>query len=332
MHSRMYKLKCIRPVLLLLARQHSTHYNGRSILANNTEVLAEDIYKSIVRRDDNIIVLNKPVGLSVYGSTLNNVSSESASINDVLPELREKLEIPHLEIGLSLKSFYSGLVILCCGPDSKKELEHVLKQSAAQKSQIFSYLVLSVGQPSCSQETDLTAYIMRDFFHGREMSIIQEKNNSARKTGSMMSAAFNVRTLQANEDLGVALLEVSINRDKWEAVEALMSHYLSPVLGDCVYSTRTQYVMGVPFRASAHSVLPGPQRLPPALNKALEEFDPTWQRNSGSMPLFMHRHKIHLNKFPSKNSPPLNLTAPLPNHFVSLLKHLNLYTNSIVDK
>ncbi|KAK3762801.1 hypothetical protein RRG08_040496 [Elysia crispata] len=316
-----------------LVRPYSSQCNGRAILIKNSEALAEDFYRNIVQMDDDIIALNKPSGLSVYGSPSQTDLSRSSTIMDILPELTKKLQIPHLEVGLSLKSFYSGLVILCKGPDSKKKLDHALKQSAAQKSQVLSYLVITVGQPSCSLATDLTAYISRNFIHGREMSLIQQKNNNtARKNGSMMLNSFNVQTLQANDDLGVALVEISINKDKWEAVEAVMSYYLSPVLGDTVYSTRTQYVMGVPFRASPHSVLPGRQRIPPALKQALEEFDPSWKQNCGLMPLYMHRHKIELNKFPSKASAPLNLTAPPPKHFVSLLKHLDLSSNNIIDE
>lgn len=38
-----------------------------------------------------------------------------------------------------------------------------------------------------------------------------------------------------------------------------MSHYLSPVLGDHIYSRRTQLIRGTPFVVSAHASFPGPQ-------------------------------------------------------------------------
>ena len=50
------------------------------------------------------------------------------------------IEMSCIKKFLLMSSFYSGLVILCKGPDSKKKLDHALKQSAAQKSQVLSYL------------------------------------------------------------------------------------------------------------------------------------------------------------------------------------------------
>ncbi|GFR73499.1 RNA pseudouridylate synthase domain-containing protein 3-like [Elysia marginata] len=320
----------------LAFRPFSTHLNGQNNLQEGKDgynELVEDVYKSIVCMNDDIVVLNKPAGLSVYGSTSGTASLEKATIIDALPGLSKKMQVLHLDIGVSLKSFYSGLVVLCKGEEAKKRLEHCLRGSAAQKAQFLSYLVVTVGQPTCSIEKDLTAFISRDFIHNREMSLIQEENNNnARKAGNMMMTSFTVRTLRANEDLGVALVEISINRDKWEAVEALMSHYLSPVLGDSVYSSRTQYVMGVPFRAGAHSVQPGQQRLPPSLKQALQDFQPKWKDHPGSIPLFMHRHKIELRTFPSKASKPLIITAPPPKHFTSLLKNFGLYAGLTIDR
>ncbi|GFO07403.1 RNA pseudouridylate synthase domain-containing [Plakobranchus ocellatus] len=289
----------------------------------------EAAYKSIVHSDDDIIALNKPVGVSVHGSRSPSQAGSSAVI-DSLSELSRRLQTPDLEIGLSLKSFYSGLILICKGSKSKGKLDLALKFAASQKLQVLSYLVISVGIPTCPLGTDLSTYIRREFLHNREMSVIQEQNNNtARKSGSMMLASFRVQTLSTNEDLGVSLVEVSINKDKWESVETILSHWLSPVLGDNIYSSRAQYLMGVPFRTSAHTVPPTQQRLPARLQAALEDYDPGLTETSRSMPLCMHRHKISLSRFPRKDSVPLILTAPLPLHFVSLLKHLGLNTKYV---
>lgn len=313
---------------------YSTHHNhDESLVWKRTSEILEDICKNIVFLDDHIIVFNKAAGLSVHGSPFNTGDTENVTVHGVLPELGKKLQAPHLDIGLSLKSFYSGLVVLCRDTQSKKKLESCLRGSATQKAQIFTYLVITVGHPNCCFDQECSALISRDFIHGREMSVIQEKNNnSARKVGNMMLTCFNARSLKMNDDLGVSLVEISINKDKWEAVETLMSYHLSPVLGDNIYSSRTMHVMGVPFRAAACSVQPCQQILSQSLKQALEDFEPTWKDQPGSIPLYMHRHKLKLNRFPNKSSKSLVIKAPPPQHFVSLLKYLDLYTDEIVDR
>ena len=50
-------------------------------------------------------------------------------------------------------------------------------------------------------------------------SLIEEKsNNTARKAGAMMLSCFNAQTLTVNEDLGVALVEITVNKGMTEVL------------------------------------------------------------------------------------------------------------------
>ncbi|CAG5118029.1 unnamed protein product [Candidula unifasciata] len=316
---------------LLWARHTARDFSSQSKLSEDVEAkldvedLLENINKKIIFVNDDIVAINKPYGLSVFGSSPPSVNSDKPATTFVgmLSHLKDKLNCSYLDVGLSLKSFYSGLVILCKNKNSKKQMEKVLAGAQAQKIQFKTYLVITVGVPQCSHGVDLTANIAREHLHNREMSTVSDKYiHTAAKEGTMMQTHFNVQPLAVNSSVGAALVQVTINKDKWEAVEVIMSHYLSPVLGDHIYSRRTQLIRGIPFAASAHASLPGPQILPQTIVEALQSREDCVEKD---LPLFVHCHKVVLNKFPTKSSPPLIITAPPQEEFLTTLKCLGLY-------
>ncbi|BFZ10960.1 hypothetical protein BsWGS_13999 [Bradybaena similaris] len=289
----------------------------------------EDIHKNIIFMNDDIVAINKPSGLSVFGSSPPSVNSDrpATTFAGALPKLKEKLNCPELDIGLSLKSFYSGIVILCKNKKSKKQVENILAGAQAQKVQFKTYLAITVGVPQCSHGIDMTANIKREHLHNREMSTISDTYiHSSAKEGTMIQTYFNVQPLVVNSSAGAALVQVTINKDKWEAVEVIMSHYLSPVLGDHIYSHRTQLVRGIPFMASAHASFPGPQRLPQKIVELLQSKVDCVEKD---LPLFVHCHKVVLNRFPTRSSPPMIITAPPHEEFLTTLQCLGLYQDGM---
>uniref|UniRef100_A0A0B6ZDU6 Pseudouridine synthase RsuA/RluA-like domain-containing protein n=1 Tax=Arion vulgaris TaxID=1028688 RepID=A0A0B6ZDU6_9EUPU len=280
---------------------------------------------------DNLVAVNKPYGLSVFGSSTESSEKSGDSKNknniktlsNILPSLNNKLNCPALSVGLSLKSFYSGIVLLCKHKESAKKLTSFIAECQTQKIQYITYLAITVGMPQCSYEVDLTTNIKRERLHNREMSTVTDIYcHSACKEGKMIKILFNVKPLVVNRSAGAALVQVTINKDKWGAVEVLMSHYLSPVLGDHIYSSRTYMVAEVPFAASAHAAPPAKQKLPSSITELLNS---NTDSNDQAEPLFVHRHKLVLNKFPKRSSPPVIITAPPQKEFLTTLQCLGLY-------
>lgn len=306
--------------------------NSESLITKKTNA-SEEILSKVTFSNDKIVAINKPCGISVYGTSHHLTSKAENASNQLKPTilqylsfLREKFHSPELDVGLSLKSFYSGVMLLCKTKESKKMLEKYIAGAGAQKQPFMSYLVITLGVPACPHNLPLEAYITREFLHNREISTVSTKDiHSARKEGSMMLTNFSVKPLVVSNETSTSLVEVSINKDKWEAVEALMSHYLSPVLGDHIYSSRTYSVMGVPFSASPYSVSPSTQKVP---QKTLEALANNFSKDV-PLPLFMHRHKVTLKKVPLKKSPPLIINGAPPEDFLIALKCLGLYDTAI---
>ncbi|CAL1534533.1 unnamed protein product [Lymnaea stagnalis] len=302
---------------------------------NKQTISPDDIYSKIIFASDNIVAINKPCGISVYGkrqASTSDVGEESnklsSTIHQYLPYLSQKLQCPEIEVGLSLKSFYSGVMLLCKSQETKKKFEKCIACAAAQKEPFMSYLVITLGVPVCPHNVPLEAYISREFLHNRELSTVSPKDiHSARKEGSMILVNFSVKPLVVNKDTATSLVEVSINKDRWEAVEVLMSHYLSPVLGDHIYSSRTYSVMGVPFSASPYSVPPSTQKVPPQILEALAH-NGHFSKDE-PLPLFMHRYKVTLKRFPVKKSPPLVITGAPQKEYMHALRCLGLYDPSM---
>ncbi|KAH9504824.1 hypothetical protein Btru_062038 [Bulinus truncatus] len=284
-------------------QSHLVSLDDKTPLVTNTTV--DLIHKNIIFENDALIAVNKPAGLSVYGTehcahSGNNVHS----IQHCLPLLSNRLKCPDLEIGLSLKSYFQGVMLFCKNREYKEKLDKCMTQMIPKKSQFLSVLAVTIGVPTCPHNILVDICLKREYIHNREMSTVtNESSNTLRKKGLMILTNFTVKPLLVNTLLNVALMEISINKDKWDALETLMSHYLSPVLGDEIYSSRVYTLRGTPFASSPYTSKPRPQELPAGVICALKDAGHLLQKNQ--LPLFLHRHKVTLNKFPTFQSSPL---------------------------
>ncbi|XP_012943098.1 mitochondrial mRNA pseudouridine synthase RPUSD3 [Aplysia californica] len=313
--------------------RHRGNSSTRALSGSDSNISCQVIYE-----DENVLALNKPQYFSVYGKSnyaeeerkdsKDNADTATESVSQLLPDLAVNFGCSDLEIGLSLKSFYSGVVLLSKTSESKASLDKFLSKAAAQKVLFMSYLAITVGIPQCVYGVPLHSCVARESLHGLEMSVIHEKGSqSARKDGKMMLLPHTVEPLAINSDLGAALVRVTVNKDKWGALEAILSYYLSPVLGDTKYSARTHTVMGAPFPTSPLAAPPGPQRLPAKLQACLTS-DLSLSPVDRSR-LFLHRHQVNLTQFPRRAAAPLAITATPPSHFLSTLKCLGLFSEKL---
>ncbi|KAI8771703.1 RNA pseudouridylate synthase domain-containing protein 3 [Biomphalaria glabrata] len=298
-----------------------------------TSQTADLILQNIVFENDAIVAVNKPLGISAFGkkSVLNcsNTESNLESIQQCLPLLSERLKCPGLGIGLSLKSYHQGLLLLCKDKKIKTKLDDCLTQMAIERCQFLTYLAVTVGIPTCPPNTPTEIYIQREYLHDREISVVTSQGSvTARKKGLMILSKFTVKPLMVNTDLNVALLEISINKDKWDAVESLLSYYLSPILGDDIYSSRVYTINGIPFASSPYVTKPKLQELPSSVVNVLTESGLLTQEKR--LPLFLHRHKVMVNRFPNSKSPPLVITSKPHDYFLQVLQSLGLYNANIV--
>ncbi|XP_059152167.1 mitochondrial mRNA pseudouridine synthase RPUSD3-like [Physella acuta] len=292
--------------------------------------VAEELKKCVTFVNRDLLVINKKHGVSVYGKISEHIDSssktEASSVVECLPYLKKIYNSPELDVGLSIKSFYTGVLLLTRSSDSKTKLAKVLASVATQQIQFMKYLVITVGVPQCPHATPLEAFIKRKYLHARELSIVNSKDvHMARKNGMMIHTNYTVKPLVVNTELGVALVEVSVDKDKWESVEVLMSHHLSPVLGDHVYSRRAYSLMGVTLAANPYSTPPAIQKLPKALEECLRSKG--HMTDGKQMPLFMHRHKVTLSKFKRDSS--LVIQAKPDGEFLQVLQSLNLYDPNV---
>jgi len=283
-----------------------------------------DINLETVFQDENIVAINKPQGVSVNGSVYGK------SIVDMLPLLANKYGCKDgdLEVGIGVKSFYSGLIVLSKSKKVKEALQKSTRRDAATRNPYLSYLAITNGVPECDNRTKHLQYLERVYLHNTQMSTVIEKCQNKRKANTACSVNYVVDPLVVNTETGAALVKVLIDKDKWDAVPCMLSHHLSPILGDEIYSRRVSSLIGTRMAVPPHSAPPGPQSLPEEIKIQIKDQE---LLDGGNRRLMLHRYQMHLTQVPNKHAKPLTLTAKPPLLFIETLKHLGLYKEDLFD-
>ncbi|KAL5014645.1 hypothetical protein ScPMuIL_008915 [Solemya velum] len=289
------------------------------------EEMVKDLCSSIIHEDDHMVVFNKAVGIRVSGEQGGGTEEERAhrsqSVQDVLPELCEKLRCSELDIATPMSRNHSGVLILTKSQDLKRKLMKSLYTAQIQKELYQNYLLISVGLPTCNHNGIQTLYMRREKI-GEDYLTLPESEPSkfSRKKGDVKQALFQMNIISESQRADCALVSLNTNRAKWDSAEVFMTRTLAPVLGDHTYSNRVASVLGVPLHVSPRNVSPAPQRLPKAICQSLGVLE----HETEGIPLHLHRHRIHIQRFPFKTAPSLELKAPLPQFFIDTLKKLEI--------
>ncbi|CAI9714708.1 mitochondrial mRNA pseudouridine synthase Rpusd3 [Octopus vulgaris] len=318
-------------------RHHSSFRSKRKEDFNSLKVtrFMENILNHVIYEDDDVVAINKPIGITVFGQKVREHEDEKGycvpifaesepdpnlCLADIMPLLRRHFKSPDLTIVHSIKMFYSGVLLLAKHKTGKDRMVQSLDRAQSQGTFYQSYLAITVGIPKQDALTKSSYYLKQERIKDRVLSLPTETvSKNLRKSGKIQLMEVQTTILKKNEVLNCALVRLDTVKDKWQCLEVYCTTQLCHVLGDYLYSGRVGKVFGVPILMEPHLANVGKQKLPEELKAALK----LNQAKPGQMPLYLHRAKVDLTQMkPSK--PLLSIVAPFPDHFLETLQKLQL--------
>lgn len=196
------------------------------------QYLIKDLVNSIIFKDDNIIVLNKPAGLAVQGGT-----KVKYSLDDLMEHLQFEAPIkPKLVHRLDRET--SGLLILARTQKAAKDLSHLFQRRRLEKK----YVAIVNGCP-------------RPFEGKIEFpleKIAKGNMEKAEKSENGKAAITKYRVLDHAADRA-ALVEFELVTGRTHQIRAHIAMLNHPILGDDKYGSRQNGISGMHNNLFLHS-------------------------------------------------------------------------------
>ncbi|WP_243366269.1 dephospho-CoA kinase [Fundidesulfovibrio soli] len=180
---------------------------------------AESSDISLVYRDEQLIVLNKPAGLTVHPAPS---CPEGTLVNRLLHHFPELASIEGQRPGIvhRIDKDTSGLLAVALNEPVRLKLSEAFANREVNKT----YLALLCGDPA-KEQAEIDAPIWRDPSHKSRMGVV--------KGGREAHSAY--RRVWADGKGRASLAEVSISTGRTHQIRVHMSHIGHPLLGDALY-------------------------------------------------------------------------------------------------
>lgn len=187
-------------------------------LTNHSEDLPENIPLDVVYEDDEVVVINKPVGLVVHKGAGNPTGT---LVNALLYHYPNNAHLPRAGLVHRIDKDTSGLLVVARTKTAQLDLTEQLKD----KSVYREYLAIATGVPSdILRHATIDAPIGRHRIHRTKMTV----------TDAGKPAVTHVVHAQA---LGThySLLTVRLETGRTHQIRVHLSHVGHALLGDKVY-------------------------------------------------------------------------------------------------
>ena len=205
-------------------------YNNEILSKKNKDILPKEMKIDIVFENENLLVINKPFGLTVHpgAGNLNNTL-----VNGLLAlERRGKISLSN-ERGLDrlgivhrLDKDTSGLMIVAKHNKSHRLLADMIKQHNVERR----YLALVHGIP-VPPVGRIINYISRDRHCIQKMMICASDDKGAK------IAITNYRVVKTFNDVGLALIECKLETGRTHQIRLHMHTLKHPIVGEQLYTT-----------------------------------------------------------------------------------------------
>lgn len=233
--------------------------------SEEVKLVAEDIPVTIIYQDDDVIVVDKPSGLTVHPAPGHPSGTLVNALLAVAPQLAEFRQTMRPGIVHRLDKDTSGLLVVAKSERARASLTRQLKEREVRKT----YLALVHGVPQAPRGT-IEAPIGRHPRNRKKMAVVAGGREAETK----------YRVREALD--GFALLEVEPVTGRTHQIRVHLAAIGHPVVGDAVYGKRS----GLTERQFLHACklafdLPSSGRLvefesplPPDLRQVLDSLRP----------------------------------------------------------
>lgn len=180
---------------------------------------AQNLPLTIVHEDDDLIIINKPVGLVVHPGAGNH---DNTLLNALLHHAPALAKLPRAGILHRIDKDTSGLLVIAKNEEALKNLSHQLKQKTMQRE----YQAIVSGRLVSGGTVD--APIDRHHLQRKRMAVVD--------TGK--PAVTHYRILQKFR--GHTHLRLQLETGRTHQIRVHMAHIRHPILGDPTYGGRIQ--------------------------------------------------------------------------------------------
>lgn len=167
----------------------------------------------IAYEDNNIIIIDKPQGITVVSDKSNE---------GIDKQVEKHCNLPYVKPCHRLDRNTSGLVIFAKNKESEQAMLSMIKERKLQKF----YLATVYGVPKLKSAT-LTAYLFKD---AKKSNVII--SNEPKKGYQKIITKYNL--VKRNDD-GTSTLEVELITGKTHQIRAHLAHIGLPIIGDGKY-------------------------------------------------------------------------------------------------
>lgn len=205
-----------------------------AVLDNHSEDLPENIPLDVVYQDDDVIVINKPVGMVVHPGAGNRTGT---LVNALLYHYPDNAHLPRAGLVHRIDKDTSGLLIVARTKSAQLDLTEQLKD----KSVYREYLCIATGVPSdILRHTTVDLPIARHRVHRTKMAVVDGGKPA-------------VTHILSATPLGThySLLSVRLETGRTHQIRVHLSHVGHALLGDKVYGTLPKSGLGSHVRQRA---------------------------------------------------------------------------------
>ncbi|XP_018338691.1 PREDICTED: RNA pseudouridylate synthase domain-containing protein 4-like isoform X2 [Trachymyrmex septentrionalis] len=275
---------------------------------------------------DGIIAINKPYGIPLYSKKnikpalhLNHkiVGAADYSLNDALPYLAEKLDVPMLMPFYIAEKYMSGVCLFGINKNVCRQLELARRRTQGKYSK---YWLVTTRVPNEIKGKHRFGMILETSAAGSKKPIIvtQWKNNAV-KRNEVKIINVDYKVISNSTHNLSSLIEIVSSSRKWHIIRLFASTMLySPLLGDNIHGSRVQEIMGIwlkidPFADSNYNL--------PKINQQLLELLYIKPSQQEIIPVHIHLKSVHLIVNKDKKQS-LVIEAPLMDPFDWTCKQL----------